>query len=220
MEIGLIQQAKILFLKEVKTEWRNRYAINGIIVQLVSAVFIVSLCFQSIKPMTWNALYWVILLFSAVNAIARSFIQERHGRLLYYHSLVRPLAVLYSKMLFNSILSIVIAIFGYVVFSTLLGGVAADTLRFGGLALAFSVGVGLLFTVVSAIASKTKAGGIIMPLLSFPLIIPMILVTVTAGVFTVTGDYTDYTQNIAVITLINLMVTVIGTVVFRFLWQE
>src|SRR5210317_307594 len=111
MEIGLIQQAKILFLKEVKTEWRNRYAING---------FIVSLCFQSIKPMTWNALYWVILLFSAVNAIARSFIQERHGRLLYYHSLVHPLAVLYSKMLFNSILSIVIAIFGYVVFSTLL----------------------------------------------------------------------------------------------------
>jgi heme exporter protein B len=101
-----------------------------------------------------------------------------------------------------------------------LGSVVADTLRFGGLALAFSVGVGLLFTVVSAIASKTKAGGIIMPLLSFPLIIPMILVTVTAGVFTVTGDYTDYTQNIAVITLINLMVTVIGTVVFRFLWQE
>ena len=220
MEIGLIQQAKILFLKEVKTEWRNRYAINGIIVQLVSAVFIVSLCFQSIKPMTWNALYWVILLFSAVNAIARSFIQVRHGRLLYYHSLVHPLAVLYSKMLFNSILSIVIAIFGYVVFSTLLGSVVADTLRFGGLALAFSVGVGLLFTVVSAIASKTKAGGIIMPLLSFPLIIPMILVTVTAGVFTVAGDYTDYTQNIAVITLINLMVTVIGTVVFRFLWQE
>lgn len=59
-----------------------------------------------------------------------------------------------------------------------------------------------------------------MPLLSFPLIIPMILVTVNAGVFTITGDYTDYTQNIGVISLINLMVAVIGTVVFRFLWQE
>ncbi|MBO6518069.1 MAG: ABC transporter permease, partial [Bacteroidia bacterium] len=77
METGLIRQAKILFLKEVKTEWRNRYALNGILVQLVASVFIASLCFQGIKPATWNGLFWIILMFSGVNAIARSFIQER-----------------------------------------------------------------------------------------------------------------------------------------------
>lgn len=220
MQIGLIRQAKILFLKEIKTEWRNRYAINGILVQLVSAVFITNLCFQSLKPMTWNALFWVIVLFSAVNAIARSFIQEREGRLLYFHSLVNPLAVLYSKMLFNTLLSITITLLTLLLFSLFLDKPTWDLWRYTALIVLFSIGLGVLFTTISAIASKTKAGGIIMPLLSFPLIIPMIVVAVAGGVMVVAGDHTNFLQNASILLLIDVMITVLASVMFKFLWQN
>ncbi len=220
MEIGLIRQAKILFLKEIKTEWRNRYAINGIIVQLVASVFIASLCFQGIKPATWNGLFWVILMFSAVNAIARSFIQERPGRLLYYHSLVNPLAVLYSKMIFNALLSILISVIAFTVFSVLLGYPKWDVSLYAILVLFFAIGLGFLFTVISAIASKTKGGGILMPLLSFPLIIPMIVVGVAAGAHLVMGDSENFIQNAGIMALIDVMLFVLSSVVFKFLWQD
>jgi len=215
-----LKQAKILFLKEIKTEWRNRYAINGILVQLVSAVFITNLCFPSIKPATWNALFWVIVLFSAVNAIARSFIQERDGRLLYFHTLVNPLAVLFSKMLFNTLLSITITLLTLLLFAVFFNGVQWDIWRYATLIILFSIGLGVLFTTISAIASKTKAGGIIMPLLSFPLIIPMIMVAVAGGVLIVMGDQTNFLQNASVLLLMDVMIALLATVLFRFLWQN
>jgi heme exporter protein B len=220
MQIGLIRQAKILFLKEIKTEWRNRYAINGILVQLVSAVFITNLCFQSLKPTTWNALFWVIVLFSSVNAIARSFIQEREGRLLYFHSIVNPQAVLFSKMAFNIIMSVVITLLALILFSVLLETPQWDLWRYSALIVLFAIGLGALFTTISAIASKTKAGGVIMPLLSFPLIIPMIVVAVAGGVMVVMGDHTNFLQNAAILLLIDVMIVVLASVMFRFLWQN
>lgn len=220
MQIGVIRQAKILFLKEIKTEWRNRYAINGILVQLISAVFISSLCFKGVKPMTWNALYWIIILFSAVNAIARSFIQEREGRLLYYHSLVNPIAVLYSKMLFNTLLSVLIATIAFVVFAILLGMPDWDIMRYSVLVLLFAIGLGFLFTAISSIASKTKSGGILMPVLSFPLIIPMMVVGIAGSVFVVLGDHTNFLQNASIMALIDVMIAVLASVMFKFLWQD
>lgn len=220
MELPLIRQSKILFLKEVKTEWRNRYAINGILVQLVSSVFIAYLCFQSIKPMTWNALYWVILLFSAVNAIARSFIQEREGRLLYFNSLVNPLAVLYSKMLLNILITIVVAFIGFAVFCFLLSVPTWDLGRYILLIALFSVGLGALFTTVSAIASKTKSGGILMPMLSFPLIIPLLLVGLSSATQLVLRSTQNFSQTLAIMSLIDVMILLLGSILFRFLWME
>ena len=220
MEIGLIRQSKILFLKEVKTEWRNRYAINGILIQLISSVFIVYLCFQRIVPMTWNALYWIIVLFSAVNAIARSFVQEREGRLLYFNSLVHPLAVLWSKMLINIAVSITVAGIGLLVFIFLLGVPAWEMPRYLVLILFFAVGLAALFTTISAIASKTKAGGILMPMLSFPLIIPLLLVGLSAATHLVMGTTSNFIQNISVMALIDVMIITLGAVLFRFLWIE
>lgn len=220
MEIGVIGQSKILFLKEVKTEWRNRYAINGIMVQLVASVFISYLCFANIKPMTWNALFWVIVLFSSVNAIARSFIQERSGSLLYLHTLVNPLAVLFSKMLLNVLVALMVSVIGFVVFMFFLGTPEWQLLPYFSLIALFSVGLGCLFTAVSAIASKTRSGSILMPMLSFPLIIPLLLVGLNSASHIVVGQEENLFRSIGVMALIIAMIVILSTLLFRFLWQD
>ena len=59
-----------------------------------------------------------------------------------------------------------------------------------------------------------------MPLLSFPLIIPMIMVAVAGGVLIVMGDHTNFLQNASVLLLMDVMIALLATVLFRFLWQN
>src|SRR6185369_8719205 len=99
----LIQQVKHLFIKEFSLELRQKYAINGILLYVISTIFISYLSFKKIvNPTTWNTLFWIIMLFAAVNAASKSFIQETKGRLLYLYTIASPQAVILSKILYNA----------------------------------------------------------------------------------------------------------------------
>ena len=63
-----------LIKKDLLIEWRQRYAISGILIHIFSATFIVYLSVRIVNAPTWNALYWVIMLFTSVSAVAKSFI--------------------------------------------------------------------------------------------------------------------------------------------------
>jgi heme exporter protein B len=80
-----VSQLFLLIKKEWQIEWRNRYALNGLLLYLISTIFICYLSFNvkanQLNPPTWNALFWIIMVFSAVNAVAKSFMQEQSGRL-------------------------------------------------------------------------------------------------------------------------------------------
>lgn len=219
MENSLIQQVKILFLKELKIEWRQRYAINGILLQLTTAIFICYLSFQVIEDQTWNALFWLLLMFTAVNAIAKSFISERSGRLFYYHFTVHPLAVILSKLLLNLIVALALSILSLFFFKFLLGGPAIDLVKFGAVAILFSLGLASLFTLLSAISAKSGNGNLMMPVLSFPIVIPLFMVTLSAS-NQVIRNSDLFLKDLAILGLLDAMIIMMAVVLFQYLWQE
>jgi ABC-type transport system involved in cytochrome c biogenesis permease component len=85
---NILNEIKTLIWKEVTLEWRQKYALSGMLLYVVSTVFVCYLSFNlrrnQLTPIVWNTLFWIILLFTAVNAIAKSFSQET----------VRPVALL------------------------------------------------------------------------------------------------------------------------------
>ena len=89
-----------LLRKEFLLEWREKYAIGGILLYVISTVFVVFLSFANapINPLVWTVLLWIIILFAAINAVVKSFIQESGSRQLYYYTLLDPYQVLFSKM--------------------------------------------------------------------------------------------------------------------------
>src|SRR5690606_13956393 len=103
----------VLVKKEVTLEWRQKLALDGILSYVVSAVFITYLSFGAnqgnLSVPTWNALYWFIMLFFAVNAVAKSFVQEHQGRQLYYYMVASQEAIILSKILYNSLLTLILA---------------------------------------------------------------------------------------------------------------
>ena len=120
----LINQTWYLFKKEILLEWRSKYAFNGVLLYVVSTVFVCYISFNLTPgftgsqgyPVVWNVLFWIIMLFASVNAIAKSFMQESKNRLLYYYTIASPQAIILSKTIYNVLLMSLLSILALLVY--------------------------------------------------------------------------------------------------------
>src|SRR5690606_16615501 len=123
--MSFLTQVLALIRKEFLIELRQRYALGGIALYLVSSVFVVYMALNlknaTIQPMIWNAILWVIMLFAAANSIAKSFISERKGLLLYYYTIAGPGAIIFSKIIYNTLLMLILILLGTGLYSLVLG---------------------------------------------------------------------------------------------------
>ena len=221
----LIQETLHLIHKELLLEWRQRYAFNGILLYLGCTVFVCYMSFGAktgkITPITWNALFWIVLLFTAVNAIAKSFIQERQGRFIYYYTLASPQAVILSKMVYNFLLLLLLALVGFSLYSLVLGNPVQDKVLFIINMLLGAAGFSFTLTMISGIASKTNNGSALMAILSFPVLIPLLLLIIKVSKNAMDGlEASSSYDEILLIASINVMVGAISYILFPYLWRS
>ncbi|GAB3658747.1 hypothetical protein GCM10028791_31910 [Echinicola sediminis] len=215
----------VLIKKEITLEWRQKYALNGILLYVVSAVFITYLSVGAkqgnISIPTWNALYWIIILFSAVNAVAKSFVQEHQGRQLYYYMIASPEAIILSKIIYNTLLTLVLALLGYGVFGIILGNPVDDQGLFILNLLLGAVGFSACLTMVSGIASKASNNATLMAILSFPIIIPILLMAIKISKNAIDGlDRGVSIDKLMTLMAINAIIAVTAYILFPYLWRS
>jgi heme exporter protein B len=214
-----------LLKKEIVLEWRQRYAINGILLYLGSTVFVCYLSFgvkgNKLSPYVWNALFWVILLFTSVNAIAKSFIQEKQGRLIYYYSIVSPQGIIISKIIYNSLLMMLLSAIGFLFYSLVLGNPVEDKLLFFLNMMLGSLGFSSTLTMVSGIASKANNSASLMAILSFPIIIPLLLILIKISKNAIDGLSRSVSwDDLSVLLAINILVAAVSYLLFPYLWKS
>ena len=219
--MNLAKEIFNLLRKELILELRMGYALGGILLYVLSTVFIVFSSFVQLPSPTWNILFWIVLLFAAVNAITKSFVQESGGRALYYYTLVNPIAALLSKILYNILFLFLLSglIWGFMSF------VAGNPVRDAGLFLLAmflgSSGLSIAFTFLSAISGKAGNNATLLSILSFPLVIPMVmtLVKISAISLRLLND-TSWGKDVLTLGAIDLLLLGMGLILFPFLWKE
>ena len=218
----LFSQVKFLIRKEIMLEWRSRYALNGIILYVVSTVFVCYLSFREINsPPTWNALFWIIMLFASVNAITKSFIQESRGRQLYYYTMAGPQAIIISKIIYNIFLMLLLSSIALGFYTLVFKNPLGDPLFYLLSVLLGSISFASVFTMISGIASKSGNGGALMAILSFPVVIPLLVVLIKLSKNAMDGlDRSVSMDEIAVLIAINVIVLTTSLLLFPFLWRE
>ncbi len=219
--MNLLQEITFLLKKEFTLEWRQKYAISGIFLYVLSTVFIIFISFQKISPQLWNVLFWIVMLFASINAVVKSFVQESGNRQLYYYQLANPLAILLSKMLYNAMLLLLIGVLTFVALSFIAGSPVEDAYNFA-MALFFgSVGFSITFTFVSAIAAKADNNSTLMAILSFPVVIPVLLLLVNLSAHSIglLGG-TQVSRDIMMLLAVDLVLLALGMVLFPFLWRD
>jgi heme exporter protein B len=217
----IASQTKYLIIKEFRLELRNKYALGGILLYVVSTVFVSYLSFkQIINVPTWNALFWIILLFASVNGVAKSFIGESRGRLLYMYTLVSPQAVILSKIIYNSLLLLVISGLCLLTYSLFVGYLVQDLPLFIITLVLGSFGFSSLLTMVSAIASKTSNNFTLMAILSFPIMMPLLMVLLKLSKNAIDGlEHWDLNY-LGVLMFINVIIIALSYLLFRYLWRD
>ncbi|OCX53697.1 ABC transporter permease [Mucilaginibacter sp. PPCGB 2223] len=227
--MNLFDQTIHLLKKEILLEWRSKYAFNGVLLYVVSTVFVCYMAFNLNQgfvdsqgyPLVWNVLFWVIILFASVNAIAKSFLQESKGRLLYYYAIAGPHAIILSKIIYNILLMTLLSILALIIYSVFFKNPTVDNLYYCITVLLGSISFSTVFTMISAIASKAGNNGTLMAILSFPVIIPVILLLIRLSKRAMDGlDRGLSTQDIVTLLAINVIVVATSLILFPFLWRD
>ncbi|MEL6943756.1 MAG: heme exporter protein CcmB, partial [Bacteroidota bacterium] len=146
----------ILFLiqKEFLLEWRQKYAIGGILLYVFATVFIVFIASEEATPQTWNSLFWIVVLFASVNAVVKSFTQENSSRAIYYYTLLNPIAVLLSKVIYNILLLLLLGVLTYAAFVLFINNPIVQLPKFLLAIFLGSTGFSIALTFISAIRSE------------------------------------------------------------------
>lgn len=219
--MALLTEVKHLIAKDIRQEWRQRYAINGILLYVVAAVFVTYLSVKLNDKPAWNAVFWIIILFTSVSSTAKSFIQEGRGRWLYYYQVASPQAIIVSKIVYNSLLMMVMCGLCFTFYSLLMGSMAVDVPMFLLVAMLGSLGFSAVLSMTSAIASKAGNSNLLMPVLSIPAIIPLLLVTIKASKGAMDGlSNSIILRDSLVLFAFYLAIAALAYILFSFLWKE
>ncbi|MCR4427171.1 MAG: heme exporter protein CcmB [Firmicutes bacterium] len=221
---GLVREVLAVLDKDVRSEFRTRYAANSIALFAVTALAVVSF---SVTPYSLDAdvraaFLWIVLFFSAMTGLSRSFVREEESRTAMALRLAcLPNAVYLGKLLFNigllgAIETIVVPLF-FVLMDTTPGhiGLFLAALVFGTIALAAST------TIVAAIISRANAKGALFAVLSFPLALPGLGASIRATVVAFSGGgLPQAAGDIRLLIGHGVIMMALSLLLFEFVWND
>jgi len=211
-----------LLKKDFLMEWRNKYAISGILLYMLCIVFIIFMTFgPAMRGPVWIVLFWIVMLFTAVNAVAKSFMQESSGRQLYYYTLANAQAIMLAKIIYNIGVMVFLAAVALLFYSATAGYPMVDNVSFLLSLVLGAIAFASVFSMISAIASKASNSGTLMAILSFPLLIPILIILIRISLNAIKEDNPSVNfQDLLYLSALNVMVIALAMVLFPYLWRD
>ena len=212
----------ILLKKDLILELRQQHTFYGVLLYIASTIFVLYLSIDEPTADIWNGLFWVIQLFVCINTVAKSFLQESKGRMLYFYSVASPVEFIISKLLYNIILMILMSVISLFLFFIFLRNPVIDSLLFTGIVILGGAGISMVFTLMSAIAGKAQQNAALIAILGFPVILPqlLLLMRLSKTAFAEVFKEGAVLQLSALVIGLDALVAVMAVILFPYLWKE
>lgn len=206
---------------QLRLETRNKNGFYSILLYVLSSIFIVYMATKGIKNgEMWISIFWIIQLFTCLNAATRSF-QYSNGRDLYYYQLGSPKAFILSKIFFNIILMNLVFLFSVAVFTVMMGNPFEEMLNFMLCGVLGVTALSSLLTIMAAITFKADNNYTLMAILSLPIMIPLLIVLVQTSTFILDGEpLTSFMKNLVILGALNVINIILSYVLFPYLCTE
>lgn len=224
----LLQSIRAILIKDLIVEFRNRYVLGGILLYVFSSVLVIYFALQynsslqEVTPVVWSIFFWLVILFSSVNAIANSFFREPEGRFFYYYWLMAPQALIIARLAYNFIFTILLSAITFGVFALMVGNPVTNYPVFLLGIILGGTGYSFLFTTMSAIAARAGNNATLLAVLGFPLVIPLIIfLTRLASASVYTDGFTDESiKNLLLLLAFNLVQPALALILFPYIWRD
>ena len=219
----MVYRIYALLKKDVMLELRQQHTFYGILLYIASTIFVLYLSMpDSPDAGVWNSLFWVIQLFVCVNSVAKSFLQESRGRMLYFYSIASPIEFILAKLAFNILLMALMSVVSLLLFFVFLDNPVQESLWFTGIVILGGTSISLVFTLMSAIAAKAQQNAALIAILGFPVILPILLLLMRLSKVAFAEVFREgaILQISGVIAMMDLLVIALAVILFPFLWKE
>lgn len=207
--------------KDLLLEIRQQYTFFGIVLYVASTIFVLYMAMGQPEDKVWNGLFWMNQLFICVNAVAKSFLQESRGRMLYFYSIAGARDFLLAKLLFNLLLMLAMSLISLLLFQLFLGNPLQNALQFTGIVCLGGCSLSLVFTFLAAIAARAQQNAAMMAIMGFPLIIPQLLVLMRISNAAFAGVLqSGLLQLVLLLVGLDILVIALAVILFPFLWKD
>lgn len=213
------------FKKDFTVEWRNKGTLNSLFLYMFGAIYISYLSSEisggGITKSSWATIFWLINLFTSLTLAQRSFQLNNRYISLYYYLVQKPENLFLSKLLFNLAISLMVMIPGGLLYGSLLGFPNEQYGIFILLIFVGCFGFSSSLTFLSSISSKAGTGASLLPILSFPVVVPLVITLVKATKLVLDGiDAGLIVERLSVTFLIGIISIALGSILFPFLWKS
>ena len=225
MNNGTLGQIYAVFKKDLLSEFRTRYAISAVLLFILTTITMIVFGTAHEKMSTGVAagILWVIMFFSAMTGLSKSFVsEEERGTGFLLQLSATSIAVFFGKLLFNILLSIALNGTAIFLYFLLLNPVTVKSPEiFAWTAFLGSVGLAGATTIISAIIAKANTKNALFPALSFPILLPLIMIGIEATVVGYEGK-----GSASMASSFQMMIAYCGIVItasyllFDFVWKE
>lgn len=188
---SLVNRSFAVFAKDLRQELRTRYALNTIMMFGVTTLAIVSFSLgqAGLKPNVLAALFWIVMFFSAMAALAQIFTREEEaGTALTLRLAADPTAVYLGKLAFNLVLLTTLAAVVTPIFFVFTDAPADNILLFVLILILGVIALCAATTLVAAIISKAAVKGALFAVMSFPLLMLPLMMLVGASDTVLSGQ--------------------------------
>lgn len=211
--------------KDVRSEVRTRYALNALLMFVITAVATILFALRSNNPSAelLSGMYWVVIFFTAMSGLSRIFVsEEERGTVLVLQLIASPSVVYLGKLLFNSVLTLLLTAAVTVLYLIVFPGFVIQSyeILFATVILG-SLGFAASATIIAAIIAKAGARGTLYPVLSFPILIPLLMTVMNATTRALAGEpFTNALGEFQVLVGYLLVMVAGSYLLFDYVWKD
>jgi heme exporter protein B len=222
--LQFLNEAFLIFQKDVLQEFKTRYAVNAIL--LFAVVTLVSVSFSigtfSASAEIKCALLWIILFFSAMSGLSHIFIREEEKHTADTLKLVAlPISIFLGKFIFNFLLFLALQVVILPLFFAVMNFSVEGVLSFLIILIIGGIGLSAGSTLIAAIISKSNARGALFTVLAFPILLPVIIAGISGTKISVTESNIQAAGDEIQMLIAYAVVVITGAILlFDFVWKE
>ena len=213
-----------IFKKDIRSEIRNRYVINSLLMFVIITISIIkfSLGDEKVEDTILSGLFWIVIFFSAISGLARVFIKEEEtGTSMALKLSAAPTEIFLGKLLFNFILTFSLNIVIFFLFYLITGINIKNFAAFFVTVILGNFGIVAASTIIAAIIAKANSKGTLYPVLAFPVLLPLLLTLIDSTKLASEGvPMSELLGDFQILVSYTVVITVISIFLFRFVWED
>lgn len=218
---ALMNRIWTLVMTEARIELRERSALSGILLYVLSSAFIVFTIWRELPPKEWGLTFWVIFLFCSLMGVLKTFGKESESRYFYFYTLYHPLELFAAKVIYNLALLLFIFVLLWFVLTVMAGNQITRMNWFLVIGFLSSLGLSFLLTLITSIAIKTQQNASLTAVMALPLMIPLLVNVLRLTAFSsgITPDENPWNEFMMLSGIISLMIG-LSLWLFPYLWRS